>query len=115
MIAFGHGPQGITLGKSISHDTLVAMSGVVTAVPLVLFAMAAQRMNYSILGFVQFLAPTLVFFRDSCCSTNRCNRPNWPAFADLAGVGRVQLGHVAPPLIHAKKRGGDQFGPPRFP
>lgn len=63
MIAFGHGPQGITLGKSISHDTLVAMSGVVTAVPLVLFAMAAQRMNYSILGFVQFLAPTLVFFQ----------------------------------------------------
>jgi len=64
MIALGHGPQGITLGHgNTGHDTLVALSGVVTAVPLVLFAMAAQRMNYSILGFVQFLAPTLVFFQ----------------------------------------------------
>ncbi|WDF73726.1 EamA family transporter RarD [Novosphingobium sp. KACC 22771] len=63
MIALGHGPLGITLGQGRPmHDGLVAMSGVVTAVPLVLFAMAAQRMNYSILGFVQFLAPTLVFF-----------------------------------------------------
>lgn len=64
MIALGHGPLGITLGQGRPvHDTLVAMSGVITAVPLVLFAMAAQRMNYSILGFVQFLAPTLVFFQ----------------------------------------------------
>ena len=33
----------------------------VTAVPLLLFAMAARRMDYSTLGFVQFLAPTLAF------------------------------------------------------
>jgi len=64
MITLGHGPEGITLGHGRGwHDMLVALSGVVTAVPLVLFAMAAQRMNYSILGFVQFLAPTLVFFQ----------------------------------------------------
>lgn len=64
MIALGHGPEGITLGQGrMGHDVLVVMSGVITAVPLVLFAMAAQRMNYSILGFIQFLAPTLVFFQ----------------------------------------------------
>ena len=40
----------------------IAFSGVVTAVPLLLFAIAARRMNYSTLGFIQYLAPTIVFF-----------------------------------------------------
>ena len=48
---------GHELGKSL----LVAFSGVVTAVPLLLFAVAARRMDYSTLGFVQYLAPTIVF------------------------------------------------------
>lgn len=42
--------QGLLLG-----------AGVMTAVPLVLFAEAARRLDYSVLGFFQFLAPTLVF------------------------------------------------------
>ena len=29
--------------------------------PLLLFAVAARRMDYSTLGFVQFLAPTIAF------------------------------------------------------
>jgi chloramphenicol-sensitive protein RarD len=61
-IAFGHGANGIALGGSLPHDLLIALSGVVTAIPLLLFATAARRMSYSLLGFVQFLAPTLVFF-----------------------------------------------------
>ena len=32
-----------------------------TAVPLLLFAVAARRMGYATLGFVQYLAPTIVF------------------------------------------------------
>ena len=39
----------------------IAFSGVVTAIPLLLFAIAARRMNYSTLGFIQYLAPTIVF------------------------------------------------------
>ena len=30
--------------------------------PLLLFAIAARRMKYSTLGFIQYLAPTIVFF-----------------------------------------------------
>ena len=37
------------------------LGGVLTAVPLLLFAVAAKRMDYSTLGFIQFLAPTIVF------------------------------------------------------
>ena len=54
-------PAGMSFGKDISSSLLIAFSGVVTAVPLLLFAIAARRMDYSILGFFQFLAPTIVF------------------------------------------------------
>ena len=37
------------------------LGGALTAIPLWLFAVAARRMAYSTLGFVQFLAPTIVF------------------------------------------------------
>ena len=39
----------------------IVLGGVVTAVPLLLFAIAARRMPYSTLGFIQFLAPSIVF------------------------------------------------------
>lgn len=54
-------PAGSAFGRDVTSSLLVAFSGVVTAVPLALFAMAARRMSYSALGFVQFIAPTMVF------------------------------------------------------
>lgn len=48
-------------GHDLSLSLLVAGSGIATAVPLLLFALAARRMDYSALGFVQFIAPTIVF------------------------------------------------------
>lgn len=54
-------PAGISLGHSAVRDATLAAAGVVTGVPLLLFAIAARRMSYSALGFVQFLTPTLVF------------------------------------------------------
>jgi len=40
---------------------LLAASGAVTGVPLLLFAIAARRMDLSMLGFTQFLSPTIGF------------------------------------------------------
>jgi chloramphenicol-sensitive protein RarD len=54
-------PAGSAFGISEQTDALIAFSGVVTAVPLVMFAAAARRMDYSTLGFIQFLTPTVVF------------------------------------------------------
>ena len=45
----------------IGTNALLFGAGLWTAFPLLLFATAARRMAYSTLGFVQFLAPTLVF------------------------------------------------------
>jgi chloramphenicol-sensitive protein RarD len=40
---------------------LLAAAGAVTGVPLLLFAIAARRMDLSMLGFTQFLSPTIGF------------------------------------------------------
>ena len=55
-------PAGMSFGQDWFLSAVIAFSGVVTAVPLLLFAIAAKRMDYSTLGFIQYLAPTIVFF-----------------------------------------------------
>ena len=55
-------PQGSSFGQDAWMSALIVFSGVVTAVPLLLFALAARRMDYSTLGFLQYIAPTIVFF-----------------------------------------------------
>ncbi len=51
--AFGHVSWGVTL--------LLSLAGVVTAVPLLLFAGAAHRIPLSTMGFIQYITPTLQF------------------------------------------------------
>lgn len=50
-------------GSALSGPTVALLigAGALTAIPLLLFAMAARRMDLSTLGFVQFLSPTIVF------------------------------------------------------
>lgn len=54
-------PAGPSFGSDAGLSAAIAFSGIVTAVPLLLFAIAARRMDYSTLGFIQYLAPTIVF------------------------------------------------------
>lgn len=54
-------PVGPAFGKEAGISAFIMFSGVVTAFPLLLFAIAARRMEYSTLGFIQYLAPTIVF------------------------------------------------------
>lgn len=53
---------GISLGQNAYVSGLLVTAGVLTTVPLVLFAMAAQRLPMATLGVTQYLAPTLQFF-----------------------------------------------------
>lgn len=52
---------GVHFGQDPQVDRVAGLAGLVTAVPLLLFAVAARRMPYSTLGFMQFLTPTVVF------------------------------------------------------
>ncbi|RZP19903.1 MAG: EamA family transporter RarD [Erythrobacter sp.] len=53
--------QGSSFAVSTELSVAIMAGGVVTAFPLLLFAIAARKLPYSMLGFIQFLAPSIVF------------------------------------------------------
>lgn len=53
--------RGSSFLVSPELSAAIVLGGVLTAVPLLMFAIAARRMPYSTLGFFQFLAPSIVF------------------------------------------------------
>lgn len=58
---FAASPAGSAMAHGGTEPWLLAMTGAVTGTPLLLFAIAARRMDLSMLGFTQFLSPTLGF------------------------------------------------------
>ncbi|WP_104198431.1 EamA family transporter RarD [Cryobacterium sp. M15] len=56
------GLSGITFGTvSPWHTASLLAAGIITAVPLLLFAAAARRLPLTVLGLIQFVAPVLQF------------------------------------------------------
>ncbi len=53
---------GVVFGTAgVANTVLLAASGIVTSVPLLLFAAAARRLPLVVVGFVQYLTPILQF------------------------------------------------------
>jgi chloramphenicol-sensitive protein RarD len=50
--------SGAFFSIGLTTDVLLAGAGVVTAIPLLLFAHGARRIQYSTVGFLQYIAPT---------------------------------------------------------
>lgn len=48
-------------GAAVIHFALLAGSGLITMIPLIMFAMASGNLPLSIIGLVQYLAPTMAF------------------------------------------------------
>lgn len=55
----GHG--GLTFGQETQTTILLVVAGIVTAVPLLLFAASARRLPYATIGLLQYVAPTIQF------------------------------------------------------
>jgi chloramphenicol-sensitive protein RarD len=53
--------KGAFLHEGVLSDILLVGTGVVTAVPLLLFASAVRRIPLSLIGILQYIAPTLQF------------------------------------------------------
>ena len=51
----------LVFGSSPRTDALLPLAGVLTAVPLLLFAIGARRLPLATIGFLQFIAPSLNF------------------------------------------------------
>ncbi|MEM8695949.1 MAG: EamA family transporter RarD [Pseudomonadota bacterium] len=52
---------GLMFGTDTETDILLILAAVVTSVPLMLFAAAAKRLTLTTLGFIQYIAPSMVF------------------------------------------------------
>lgn len=67
----------------VSHGTLglLSLSGVITAVPLLLFGAALRRLKLSTMGFLQYVGPTLQFLVAVCVFHEPLDRPKLASFA----------------------------------
>ncbi len=59
----------------------LAAGGVMTATPLLLFATAARRMDYSVMGFFQYIGPTIQFLIGVLVYHEHLSTPRIIAFA----------------------------------
>ncbi len=75
---------------STLHTVLLASAGVVTAVPLLLFAGAARRIPLSMVGMIQYLAPVLQFAIGVWVNHEVMPLPRWIGFG-LVWVALVVL------------------------
>ncbi len=53
---------GAFLHQGLQADLLMMGAGLVTTIPLLMFASAAQRIPFSMVGILQYISPTLGFF-----------------------------------------------------
>ncbi len=53
--------SGLALGRDGLESFAIVMGGPMTALPLILFATAARALPYTLIGFLQFSSPTIVF------------------------------------------------------
>ena len=61
LVWFQQTPDGRWLGTGGADTWLLPLAGPITAVPLILFAIAAKRLKLSTIGMMQYIAPTLQF------------------------------------------------------
>ncbi len=99
---------GITMATAgVGHAVLLALAGVVTAVPLLFFAAGARRAPLTIMGLLQFVAPILQFAIGVWLGEDMPPE-RWAGFA-LVWVALVLL--TADSLRHARRaRGVDDLG-----
>lgn len=58
---FFAGPSAVLTDNSTTLNLLLMFAGVVTTAPLLCFTAAAKRLQYSTLGFFQYIGPSLMF------------------------------------------------------
>ena len=61
LVGIHTGPDGGAFGATWPDTVLLAVSGPLTATPLILFSYAARRVSLATLGLVQYLNPSLQF------------------------------------------------------
>ncbi|WP_285776610.1 EamA family transporter RarD [Microtetraspora sp. NBRC 13810] len=73
--------QGTFGGHGVGHAALLALSGVITAVPLLFFTAAAIRVPLTVIGLLQYIAPVLQFLVGVLIIRETMPPSRWAGFA----------------------------------
>lgn len=74
--------DGLTLGTAGPvHTLLLSLVGIITAVPLLLFAAGARRVPLTVIGLLQFIAPVLQFITGAWILGEPMPLERWIGFA----------------------------------
>ena len=104
--------QGATtfLGFGTGHTTLLVLSGLVTAVPLLLFAAAARRIPLVTVGLIQFVTPVLQLVVGVVVLGEHVSVRLWIGFG-IVWVALVLLTVDSLRTAHAARNGRREQGP----
>lgn len=99
---------GLTIGTfGAGHTTMLLLAGVITAVPLLLFAAGARRAPLSVIGLLQFIAPILQFITGAWILQEPMPLERWIGFS-LVWVALIVL--TVDSLRAARKSRSDVVG-----
>lgn len=95
---------GLTIGTlGPVHAVLMALAGIATATPLLLFAAGARRAPLSIIGMLQFVAPIMQFVVGVWLLDETMTLERWIGFA-LVWVALIAL--TVDQVMHARRSRG---------
>jgi chloramphenicol-sensitive protein RarD len=96
---------GLTIGSvSAWHTVLLVGAGVITAVPLLLFASASRRLPLVYLGFIQYFAPFIQFLVGVAVLHEAMPPERWAGF----GIVWLALAILSVDMIVAARQGRKQ-------
>lgn len=84
------GASGTFTGHGAGHSLLLVSTGIVTALPLLLFSAAARRLPLSVIGMLQYLAPAIQFLMGLLVFGEHMPAARWAGFV-LVWVALVLL------------------------
>lgn len=81
LVWLGASGAGTFTGHGVGHSALLAASGLVTVVPLLLFAVAAQRIPLAMVGMLQYIVPVLQMAWGLLVVGEQLDAVQWVGFA----------------------------------
>ena len=96
----GRSGQSTLVNHGVGHTSLLVLAGVVTAIPLLLFAAAARRVPLTTIGLLQFLTPVLQLIVGVVLLHEHVSPARWVGF----GIVWVALMVLATDMLRNRSR-----------
>lgn len=101
LAVLGHRHETTFTGHGVWHPLLLVLSGIITAIPLLLFAAAAQRIPLVLIGLVQFMTPVMQLLVGVVLEHEHMSHARWLGF----GIVWIALAIMVVDSLLAVRRG----------